>query len=192
MKKLVTILSTLLLSACNLFSSENYEQPEYKVLKSEGNIEIREYKKFIVAETVVEGTRKTAPNKAFRVLAEYIFGGNKNSQKIPMTAPVLIEKETDKLWSMKFMMPKKFVMNELPLPNTDKIIFKEVNNRQIAAITFSGRWTKDNFQENADELLNYIKKHDYKINSREINAFYNDPFTLPWNRRNEIMFEIID
>lgn len=54
----------------------NLEEPDYQVLQSELNIEIRLYKPMIIAEVNVEGIRKDAIRDGFRLIADYIFGNN--------------------------------------------------------------------------------------------------------------------
>ena len=56
------------------------EEPEYEVLASTDYYEVRRYDSYIIAETDVEGTYKTAGNKAFRILAGNIFGDNQASE----------------------------------------------------------------------------------------------------------------
>lgn len=48
-------------------------EPEFKVIESHGNIEIREYPPLLVVEVRVEGERKEAISKGFRMLADYIL-----------------------------------------------------------------------------------------------------------------------
>lgn len=59
--------------------------PDYRVLSSEGDLEIRAYAKIIVAETVVRGPRKAALREAFGVLADYIFAKSRDGEALPMT-----------------------------------------------------------------------------------------------------------
>ena len=49
----------------------NAEQPEYKVVTSNENIEIRQYPPMIVAEVEVSGERKQAIREGFTLLADY-------------------------------------------------------------------------------------------------------------------------
>lgn len=75
------------------------EEPKYEVLSSQGQIELRRYPAFVVAETTVEGDMDAASSKGFRAIADYIFGNNRantpaadaTSEKIAMTAPVTME-----------------------------------------------------------------------------------------------------
>ena len=78
------------------------EEPAFESIKKEGDFEVRQYRGFIVAETFVKGDMDKAGSGAFRAIAGYIFGGNismdsKASEKIAMTAPVVMEKSAEKL-----------------------------------------------------------------------------------------------
>lgn len=64
------------------------EEPDYAVVESYPDFELRRYEPYLVAETVVEGDFEQVGNRAFKILAGYIFGDNKPKQKIEMTAPV--------------------------------------------------------------------------------------------------------
>lgn len=78
------------------------EEPAFETLEKGDNIDVRQYRPFIVAETVVDGDMSSASSKGFRLIADYIFGNNlsahepgskssEKSEKIAMTAPVSIE-----------------------------------------------------------------------------------------------------
>ena len=68
--------------------SEATEEPEYRVLRELGDIELRQYATYTVAEVVVAGPAVDAGNQAFPILAGYIFGKNKGEKMFAMTAPV--------------------------------------------------------------------------------------------------------
>ena len=64
------------------------ESPSYSIESKDGNIEIRKYKDYIVAQVDLEADYDSALSKGFRILAGYIFGGNHQKSEISMTAPV--------------------------------------------------------------------------------------------------------
>ena len=74
------------------------EEPAYEVLRTDGPNELRQYRGFIVAETVVQGDMDAASSQGFRRIASYIFGANRSSradsstpsERIAMTAPVTV------------------------------------------------------------------------------------------------------
>jgi hypothetical protein len=56
--------------------------PEYRVLSSDGDLEIRAYPEIVVAETVVRGPRKEALREGFRILADYIFAMSRDGEAL--------------------------------------------------------------------------------------------------------------
>jgi len=64
------------------------ETTTYTIEKKDEDIEIRLYSGYILAQVDVESEYDQAIGLGFRILANYIFGGNKKRSEIPMTAPV--------------------------------------------------------------------------------------------------------
>ena len=56
---------------------------------------------------------------------------------------------------------------------------------------YSGRITDKNFDKYKRILKDSLIKDNIKILSSAIKATYNGPFTLPFLRRNEVMFLVI-
>lgn len=179
-----------------------YESPTYRVVDRFGEIEIREYESYLVAETTVDGDLEGAGNRGFRVLAKYIFGDNQGKRKIAMTAPVsqevaegskismtapvTQEKSGDK-YTIRFMMPAEYSREELPEPNDPRIAIREIPARSLAAVRYSGTWSKRNYQKHLDQLIATLAAEGYQSVGEPIWARYNPPF-MPWFlRRNEIL-----
>ena len=169
------------------------EEPNFKILVDEGELEIRSYDEYLVAETAVEGSFDTASRKGFRRVAGYIFGENKNSigqsEKIQMTAPVTVKPDNEG-WVLHFVMPSNYDMSQLPVPNNNSILLKKIEAHHAAVISFSGFTTDAKIQNKTEELKVWLKKKNFKIAGTQQIARYNDPFTLPWLRRNEIIFKV--
>ncbi len=179
------------------------EQPKYKVLESQGAIEIREYAPMIVAEVEVMGERMQALNQGFRLIADYIFGNNLSSKKVPMTAPVTQE-AGEKIamtapvtqdgggnsWKVRFVMPGDYSLETLPKPNNQAVHLLAIPAKRVVVIRFSGFNTERNISTQREKLLQYIADHGLAVVGRPTAAFYNPPWTLPFLRRNEIMVEL--
>ena len=181
----------------------NVEKPDYKVIQSEQNIEIRQYEPMIIAEVEVDGKREDAIRDGFRLLADYIFGNNtvqqvismtapvqqKENQKIAMTAPVQ-QQSMGKSWRMSFVMPSKYRLDSLPVPNNNRVRLKEILTKKFVVIEFSGTNSNENVTKHENQLMNYIEANQINIIGSPKYAFYNAPWTLPFLRRNEVMIEI--
>lgn len=181
------------------------EKPKYEILKSveaDGkNIELRAYAPFIVAETVVEAeSLKQASNEGFRRLAGYIFGGNRTRESMDMTAPVGSEKLDMTApvgsiggagsYTISFVMPSKYTMDTLPIPNDARVTLRAVPARKVAVIVFSGFWSSGNFGRHTEALRAYLKGEGVEVLSEPMVARYNMPLTPWFLRHNEVWFEI--
>jgi hypothetical protein len=180
------------------------EEPKYTVVKKEDRTEVRLYEPTIVAETIVDTSDfDAASNEGFRRLAGYIFGGNTIKQKISMTSPVTTEQsqkiamtapvQTEDQGSsirVRFTMPSTFNLETLPVPNDSRVTLVEIPARTFAAITFSGRWTEENFREHTDELSTWIAKEGLRVVGTPVVARYNPPFVPSFFRHNEILIPV--
>ena len=179
------------------------ETPNYEIVESQANIEIRQYKPMIIAEVQMDGERKDAIGDGFRLLAGYIFGNNAIEQDIAMTAPVQQQKSTKiamtapvqqqstgDAWQVSFVMPAEYNMQTLPKPANDRVTLTEIPAKQFVAIRFSGMNTEDNLKEHEQKLMEYVKTNNLSVTGSPKYAFYNPPWTLPFMRRNEVMIEI--
>jgi SOUL heme-binding protein len=192
---------------CSLFGIRSEENPKYVVLVKEGRKEIRSYSSYIVAKTQVKGEFKEVQGEAFRTLAGYIFGANEKNQKISMTAPVRQEPsaEGEKLamtapvvqspaeggWVMSFMMPSKYKMEDLPIPKDKRITLEEVPPKIFGVIEYSGLGSAKTNAIMANELQDWLMANkQYEIVGKPSYAGYNPPWTIPFLRRNEMMYEL--
>ena len=165
------------------------EKPNYEVISSDSNIEIRSYEPMIVAEVTVPGEREDAIGDGFRLIANYIFGQNEESKKIAMTAPVQ-QQSVGKMWNVNFVMPSEYTMDSLPSPQTDRIDLKCVPAKNFVVIRFSGRSSKRSLSRYEKILKDYIISRKIQVVGSVKYAFYNPPWTVPFMRRNELMIEI--
>jgi len=208
MKYLGVLFMSLLATSCAAMEKtgyyKGYELPPYSVSESNNNIEIRSYKPQLVAQVTVTGTRDEAAGKGFRILANYIFGDNLSKENVTMTTPVEQTQISERIamttpvsqvadgekWIIQFGMPKKYTLDTLPKAKDKQISFKMTEPKDVAVVKFSGRWSDERFKENKMKLEEFISKHKLQALSKPSFAYYDDPFTLPWNRRNEILIEL--
>jgi len=214
-------LKTYLLLICSLLLSLKapivmaIEEPSYQVLKQLEHFELRQYESQLIAEVTVQGSLSEASNKGFRLVADYIFGNNQVSQassnqseKIAMTAPVVIEPQSSKIamtapvvvekkgaseqqqWTLYFVMPKSYRMDNLPKPNNPQVQIKEIKNKKVAVIRFSGWVDEEKLADRTAELQTWMKQEQLIAIGEPQLARYNPPWTLPWWRRNEVFIPV--
>ena len=169
------------------------EEPSYQTLVNEPPFEHRRYSGFVVAETTLEGGFDAASRAGFRRVAGYIFGDNTiqtgGSKKIAMTAPVTVEPKEGG-WRLHFVMPSAEKLASLPRPNNPEVNLRRVGEHDVVAIQFSGWTTEAAIAEATTRLKSWAQTKQLQIVGAPQVARYNDPFTLPWRRRNEILIEV--
>ena len=180
------------------------EEPEYQVLERNGDFELRQYKPYIIAETLVEGDFQDVGNEGFRRLFDYISGKNLKKQSIPMTAPVTQEAASEKIpmtapvtqekagekWRIAFVMPSRSSLANLPEPLDSRIKLKEIPARLMAAVRYSGTWSRGRYEDKEKSLREFIRQKALKIVGEPVWARYNPPF-MPWFlRRNEVLIPV--
>ena len=171
---------------------KGYETPTYEVIRTDGAVELRRYDPHVVAEVRVRGDRQAAAGRGFRTLAGYIFGKNEDRAKGAMTAPVaqLPADPTAESWDIRFMMPAAFDMDTLPAPDNHAIRLTRTEAETQAVIRFSGFWTDTKLARQADALRAWAESEGLALDGPPRFYFYDDPFTLPFNRRNEVAFVV--
>jgi hypothetical protein len=188
----------------NSVSVASYEVSE--ILDNE--VEIRAYPEEIWATTVAEDQ-----NNAFGPLFRYISGDNEKGEKIEMTAPVVtptpqpagtastkgekiemtapvVSMNTEKGQFMAFIMPERFDINSIPKPSSSRVKIELVEPRKLATIRFSGYVTQENYKKNLELLSKTLENRGISTMGEPLLMQYNDPWTPPFSRRNEIAIQV--
>lgn len=167
------------------------ETPNFKLIKKEGEFEIREYEPMIIAMTKVKSEYREASSTGFRRIANYIFGGNQKQMEIKMTAPVITDVPNVKgMYDILFVMPSQHKFDDLPIPDDDNVELKVKELGKTAVIQFGGWATESRATHYKEKLEQFIETSGYEINSDYMVAQYNSPWALPPFRRNEIIIMI--
>lgn len=183
------------------------ESPRYQTVRKDKKFEIREYEEYIVAEVEIDGDFSAALQKGFRVLADYIFGGNTlrtrinmtvpvteqavSSEKIAMTAPVTTSPvEEGRTYRIAFTMPSKYTLENLPEPANERISFRKVSRHEVAALQFSGSLNSKLATRKAKELETWLNENEYSRKSGFVFAQYNPPWIPGIFRKNEVLTEV--
>jgi DNA gyrase inhibitor GyrI len=169
--------------------TRNVEIARYAVIDAEGDMEIRSYPALAVAEVVRTGSRDEAVRSGFGPLARYIFARERQGEKIAMTAPVT-QKAAGESWIIQFIMPSSHDLDSLPQPAGADVALREIPAARRAAIRFSGWWSDELFRAKDAALLAWLQKKGLTPEGTPTFAYYNDPFTPGFLRRNEILYDL--
>ena len=180
-------------------------EPGYTVVSRLGEIEIRQYEPYAVAEVLIDAPADEAGNAGFRVLAAYIFGKNKGERKFAMTAPVTQAAAPVKLemtapvtqsavaggFVVQFVLPKGVTAASAPEPLDPRVQLRDVMPRQVAVIRYSGFWSASTDNEHLAKLQAALRAAALVWAGEPVTSRYDPPF-MPWfMRRNEIWLNLV-
>lgn len=162
------------------------ESPDYKVVRTDGKVEIRDYPALAVATTPMEGD---GMNGSFGQLFRFITGSNEGGQKIEMTSPVLIDTARDTK-TMSFIMPKATVEKGVPKPAGGSVTLGSVAASRFAVLRFSGGRTAENEAKAVGALKSWLAVEKISAKGAPMFAYYDPPWTPVFMRRNEVMMRL--
>lgn len=184
------------------------EQPKHTVERTDGRFSVRDYAPYVVAEVEVAGSQKQAVQAGFRKLAGYIFGGNQGrakiamtapvaqapagparGEKIAMTAPVAQAPAAPGRWTVQFMMPAAYRLEDLPRPNDPDVRFRTEPARRMAVVRFSGMAGDASYAARSRELETWMAAQGLAARGKPVLAQYDPPWIPGPFRRNEVLIE---
>ena len=184
--------------------SHAIEEPSYTNLRSLDGIELREYAAYTVAEVLINADASEAGNRAFPILAGYIFGKNKGERSFAMTAPVTQTAAPVKLEMtapvtqsaaaggilVQFVLPKGVTVANAPEPLDARVMLREVAPKRVAVIRYSGFWSESNYNEHLVKLQSGLRAADIGWTGEPVYSRYDGPMTPWFLRRNEIWLQL--
>ncbi len=211
MAGLIIFLLLIVWTLYGVLVSMSVSQADYDVLDTlENGVEIRAYPEEIWATTIADDQ-----NRAFSPLFRYISGDNEKREKIEMTAPVVttaslpsgndsakgekiemtapvVTMNTEEGMFMAFIMPERFDMQSIPKPSSSLVKLKLVEPRKLAVIRFSGYMSQGSYDKNLKLLREALEGQGISTVGEPLLMQYNDPWTPPFSRRNEIALQVIE
>lgn len=201
---MVIVIWLILWIVWSYFVTRNLEEPNYSILEKNNEYEVRQYSDYIVAEVEMSWDQSSTLNQWFSLLAWYIFWWNswgnsiamtvpvseKQWQQISMTAPVsnIVTESNTRI--VQFSMPSQYNLENLPKPNNDKVVLKNVPWYKAAVLSYTWYATQKRVEEKKKKLLELLITEQKEIIWAVTSAQYNPPLSFPFTRRNEIIVPI--
>lgn len=182
------------------------EQQPYDLVETTPQFELRRYPEHVVAETVVrDASFEDAGSRAFRSLFGYISGDNTARQSIEMTAPVVqsassriamtapvVHQQSDEGFVVAFVLPAGMTEATAPLPARGEVTLRTVPERLVAAVRFSGRWTRASWDSHREGLLAGLAAEGLTAVGEPRFARFDPPYTPWFRRRNEVLVDVVE
>jgi len=167
------------------------DRQEFTVLRTYEDFEVREYLPCVIAEVKVSGQYSTATSGAFSTLFHYISQGNKSSEKIAMTAPVITAQKAvsseSAEWHVSFVMPSGSTVGHLPHPNDSQITLRELVTQTCVAKPFRGRATNERSRKMVKELRASASHANIPLSDETRICRFDPPFKPSFLQYNEIV-----
>jgi hypothetical protein len=204
---LMLVVSSLVLAGEGVMAQAvEVEQPTFEVVGVVGPIQIRQYGSRLAAETDMgPGSGIEAEQEAaFMTLAAFIFGQNRESSQVAMTAPVFVTKATapiamtapvamepgERGQVMRFFMPAAYTLETLPRPGDNRVRIVTVPAQTLAVLRFSGEADDEQVAARTAELLAALSGSNWEPAGEPGFFGYDPPMTPPEQRRNEVFVEV--
>ena len=176
------------------------EEPDYRVVRTLEEVEVRDYASYAVAEVQVDGPADRAGGEAFPILAGYIFGKNVGERRMAMTAPVVqapaptrlamtapvTQSATPAGYLVQFVLPKGVTRDSAPEPLDARVHLRDVAPQRYAVIRYSGFWSDANYAEHLARLQAVVGEARLPVVGPPVFSRYDAPFKPWFMRRNEI------
>ncbi|UWG46987.1 SOUL heme-binding protein [Halanaeroarchaeum sp. HSR-CO] len=189
-------------TAWGLYSIRSAESIQYERIRALDGVELRRYPATVRVET-------TAPDQitAFRRLFRYISGANERTASIAMTAPVAtnggetlsmtapVRSGSDgdgDTYRMAFYLPEEYRLETAPAPTDPTVRLVGEPPRRLAVTRFSWYAPGWRVERRERSLLTTLDDAGVETRGEPFLLRYNDPWTPPFLRRNEVAVEVID
>jgi DNA gyrase inhibitor GyrI len=173
----------LLVAGCQA-TRAGYESAPYRVVRSSGKFELRDYPALTVVETPMAAANGS--DGSFTRLFRFITGANEGRQKIAMTTPVFMSGNATNA-TMAFVLPAKLKSGEVPKPSDGAVTVRELAAGRFAVLRYSGGRNAKNEAETLGKLQAWMKAEGLKELSPPVYGYFDPPWTPSFLRRNEVM-----
>jgi len=151
-----------------------------------GGTEIRDYPAHTLISVEVSGDFGSVGTIGFGPLVRYISGANAQSRPLAMTSPVL-QAPANTTHTISFVLPEGETRASAPLPSDSRVTVREVPQRLVAALRFSGGWSEDKALAKSTQLLTHLTAGGYTPTGEVFYARYDPPWKPGLLRRNEAL-----
>ena len=185
-----------------LYSSKKAESVPYEQLRTINGADIRRYPQTVLVETAAPTQRI-----AFRRLFEYISGANHGDESISMTTPVETQSGDSIMMTspvrseatgtdaetirMAFYLPSEYTPETAPEPTDLDVTLVTEPQKTVAVDQFSWYAPEWRVERRMEKLLATLENEDIEPDGDPYLLRYNDPWTPPFMRRNEVAVEVV-
>ena len=181
---ILVLLAGLVFVGCRT-SRSAYESAPYRVVRADGQFELRDYPVLTVVETPM-AQRGRGADGSFMRLFRFISGGNEVKEKIAMTTPVFMSGNESNT-TMAFVLPAKMKMSDVPKPADGAVQVRELPAGRFAVLRFSGGRNAGNEAKALARLRDWLAQEKLSGTASPVYGYFDPPWIPGFLRRNEVM-----
>ena len=158
----------------------------------------------VVAQVPVNGSADQAGNRAFPILAGYIFGKHKGARKYEMTKPVTqaassVQPEMTATVKqaaaaggcvVQFVRPKSVTLASALEPIDPQMQLRKVPSSRLAVMRCSGFWSQNNCEEHLGKLDAALRAAQVAWTGEPTLSRHDASFTPWFKRHNEVRLKL--
>jgi hypothetical protein len=160
-------------------------------------VEVRQYPQSVLVQTSAPTARE-----AFQRLFDYITGTNEGDRRVAMTAPVRTDGATVAMTApvrtetgedrvtMAFWLPDSYTPDTAPLPTDPRVSLVVEPSRTAAVRSFGWYATPRHAGRERERLLDTLASHGIDPVGESVVLQYDDPWTPPFMRHNEVEVDV--
>lgn len=146
------------------------ESLAYMVERKDGDIEIRKYTDHIMAHVDVDASFDDAMGIGFRILANYIFGGNKKRSSIDMTTSVSGERVESERISMTTPVTEESLKESENIKMTTPVTEEKTGNIHRISFVMPAKYNLDTLPEPDDKRIKIEEVKEQKMAALKFNG----------------------
>lgn len=181
---ILTVSVALIFVGCQA-TRAGYESAPYKVVRSDGKFELRDYPALTVVETPAARGGNDADGSFMR-LFRFITGANEGKLKIAMTTPVFMC-SSDSNSTMAFVLSAALKASTVPTPSDAAVTVRELPAGRFAVLRYSGGRNPKKEADSLERLKTWMTSEALIVSSPPVFGYFDPPWTPAFLRRNEVM-----
>ena len=183
--------------AWGLYVGRTTARVPFETVDEVDGVEVRQYPQTVLVETTAPTARE-----AFGRLFGYLKGANEGDRSVAMTAPVRTdgatvdmtapvrtESDQDRV-TMAFWLPPSYTPDSAPLPTDQRVSLVVEPSRTAAVRSFGWYATPARAGRERERLLDTLASHGIEAFDDPVVLQYDDPWTPPFMRHNEVEVDV--
>ena len=163
------------------------EESLYITVSKENCFEVREYRDLCLVKVIVQGPFESAYRTGSDILKKYFDGNNYKKKKINCHSSFMLLSRVDG-WEVSCLLPSVYFEQTAPKPLGDQIFFEKIISHKVVVHYFQGRSAYSTLIKKTEELKQWAKKTNLKLNSTA-RVVMSRPSFFSLLRKNEIHFD---